>query len=180
MSLSNAPAGYPKKNTEGFDLFYPIGGDGLPAGRARVMYDGQTFEDMKEVREYQRRVAAQPDNPEGVYQDGRGSVLARSLEDSEAAYLYSRRAEYGQVKHNGDLFRDVLSGSHTEIANAVQTGDRVFIQINNEDYKWFSRYNGRLKEVVDEAFRKARSGGKVVTDTFGNVLESGDGSGDGR
>lgn len=54
---------------------------------------------------------------------GRGTVPAGSLSKNDAAYIYYRSHDYRLAKHNGDLFRDLCSGSHHDIARAIQLGD---------------------------------------------------------
>lgn len=41
---SNAPDGYPLRSPAGFPLSYPIGGDGLPAGPARILVGQALFD----------------------------------------------------------------------------------------------------------------------------------------
>jgi len=59
---SNAPAGYPDTSYSGYPLFYPIGGDGKPAGPPRLWFEGQTFADEDEIEVYKRRNKRRDEN----------------------------------------------------------------------------------------------------------------------
>lgn len=54
---------------------------------------------------------------------GRGSVPVTSLTDNDKAYLRSVLGNYLLVKQNGDIYRDVLSGTHEQINLAINAGD---------------------------------------------------------
>jgi hypothetical protein len=62
--FSNAPEGWPDTTDSGLPLYYPIGGDGLPDGAPRLVYDSQTFADEAEVETYKRRAKARDENLE--------------------------------------------------------------------------------------------------------------------
>jgi hypothetical protein len=145
MSLSNAPEGYPKTNREGYDLFYPIGGDGKPAGRARIMFDGQTMEDMKEVREYQRRVKDWHTRPEVVWPDGTGVFFPSDLTDDDLAYLRGEVGPYGVATGGRQLSFDIMRGPAAGINHAINRGDRF----NPGSNKW----DVASKVVVEEVKR---------------------------
>lgn len=64
MTNSNAPAGYPSKNEEGYELFYALGLDKQPAPGTQpsIIFDGQTFGNMEEVRSYKERTQKNKEN----------------------------------------------------------------------------------------------------------------------
>ena len=62
--FSNSPPGYPDTSDSGYPLFWAIGGDGLPVGVPRLVYDGQTFADEAEVESYKVRARARDGNLE--------------------------------------------------------------------------------------------------------------------
>jgi len=168
MSLSNAPVGYPQKNTEGYDLFYPIGGNGLPAGKARVMFDSQTFEDVAEVKEYQRRLVAQPKDPVGVYPDGTGMFFPTDLSDNDTAYIRGELGPYGVATNGRQLSFDVMKGGAAEINHAITRGDRI----NPGSNKWPTDdvQPALVKEVARLTALNGKSKGVVRTDQFGNKM----------
>lgn len=55
--------------------------------------------------------------------DGRGSFPVGRLTGNDKAYLRSVVGTYVLVKQNGDIYRDVLSGSDLEIRAAIRDGD---------------------------------------------------------
>lgn len=57
--------------------------------------------------------------------DGRGSFPVGQLTANDAAYLRSVVGRYVLMKQNGDIFRDVLAGSHDDINRAIELGDRT-------------------------------------------------------
>ena len=54
---------------------------------------------------------------------GRGRIPAAGLSRDDAAYLWHRHHDYRLKRRNGDLFREVLSGSHEDINRAIQLAD---------------------------------------------------------
>src|SRR5574343_256816 len=54
---------------------------------------------------------------------GRGTIPAGQLSPNDAAFLWHKQHDYILQRHNGDLFRDVCSGSGDDIARAIQKGD---------------------------------------------------------
>ena len=90
--FSNAPPGYPDTTDDGYALFYPIGGDGLPAGFPMLRYDGQSFADREEIENYKRRAKARDENLENwrkawEAQIHTGLFPAESITQEEAWHL---------------------------------------------------------------------------------------------
>lgn len=59
---SNAPSGYPNRSPAGYPLFYPIGGDGKPAGQPRVAFGENTFANDAEIEAWMAAVVARDAN----------------------------------------------------------------------------------------------------------------------
>lgn len=64
-----------------------------------------------------------PENPTAAPPPGRGSIPVGSLSADDRCYIRDKVGAYLSIKQNGDLWRDVCSGSATEIANAIQAAD---------------------------------------------------------
>lgn len=78
---------------------------------------------------------------------GRGSIPASQLSKNDAAYLWHRHHDYRLARRNGDLFREVCSGSHHDIARAIQKGD-----LANPGMGAATPDDARLPAIVDAAF----------------------------
>lgn len=85
--------------------------------------------------------------------DGTGSIPVGELSDNDCAYLAGEREAYQHVKHNGDLSRDVLSGSHDDINRSINTGDRI----NYSRGPWGVVDHPQLRQAVQQAFAVAKS-----------------------
>lgn len=57
---SNAPEGYPLRSPALYPLVYPLGGDGVPVGEAKVLFAGNTFADDAAVEYYIERTTRSP------------------------------------------------------------------------------------------------------------------------
>ena len=113
--FSNAPAGYPDTSASGYPLFYPLGGDGLPAGFPRIVYDGQTFADEAEVESYKVRAKVRDENLEAWRKAWEAEVHngyfhATSISQHEGWHLR-------QLSHvRGDsIWYVAMSGTNAEI-----------------------------------------------------------------
>ncbi len=117
---SNAPAGYPDVSSEGYPLFYPIGGDGLPAGPARLYYLGNTFADATELETWKLRARQRDDNLEAwraAWQAERhwGPLFISGSFGPIGFYVAKLAHDYA-VQGRGDLFPKVYAGTNGEIA----------------------------------------------------------------
>lgn len=81
--------------------------------------------------------------------NGRGKIPVGALSNDDLCYLWNRHHDYRLKYQNGDLFRDVLAGTHDEIANAIQTADRLNPGMNKWDTK-----NTELVAAVEAAFKR--------------------------
>jgi hypothetical protein len=79
------------------------------------------FSTPEEYWAWRRRADSQAHSDGGA--PGRGTIPAASLSRNDAAYLRYRAHDYVMARRNGDLTREVLSGSHDDIARVIQLGD---------------------------------------------------------
>lgn len=107
------------------------------------------FKAPSEYEEWKRRVEERNANigKEDWKHPGRGTFPVANLSIRDCGYLWYRSHDYTLRKHNGDLFRDVLSGSHDDIARAINMGDTF-----NPSMGRTAPDNPALVVLVDQAF----------------------------
>lgn len=114
---------------------------------------GGPFKTPAEALDWMRRVdkrdanLAESDRTGAWKSPGRGSIPVTSLSRDDAAYVRYRSHDYTLKVHNGDLFRDLCSGSHDDIARAIMLGDTV-----NPGMKAWTPDNQALIAAVDRLF----------------------------
>jgi hypothetical protein len=117
--FSNAPAGFPDTSDSGYAYWYAIGGDGLPVGVPRLVYDGSTFADEVEIELYQKRSKARDENLEAWRQawdaeQHNGLFPATSITQEEAWHLRQLSMTRGD-----SIWYFACSGSNRDI-NALK------------------------------------------------------------
>jgi hypothetical protein len=130
---SNAPAGMADVDVaSGFPLYYPgvnADGEGVPAGAPWYVYapgmTAQTPDEAKLALARDPQRTANLTAVEAAWKAARfdGPIVAAWMAVGDAAYAANRAAEYGIATGGRDLFRDLLSGTNTEIALARHNGE---------------------------------------------------------
>lgn len=125
--MSNAPEGYPKVSPTGYELTYPIDGNGKVVGKPTLRFDNQDFADEAEIEHYKKRLARRIQvGQTGVDRKGDGQFPAGWVTPEKspglAEYLWFRRIPYHFHTGGRDIHFDFLSGSMLEVNNAKQIG----------------------------------------------------------
>lgn len=119
-------AGWP----QGTYLFGPMEAKYVPVKLpGRGWENAGPFNDPKEFDQWVADVMQRDKNMResdrlGLWKvDGRGSLPVTEASVDDLCYVWHKQHDYRLKYHNGDLFREVFSGKHDDIARAIQTGD---------------------------------------------------------
>lgn len=144
----------PTRSPAGYPLFYAIGAGNAPVGPARVLYNGQTFDDDAAVASYIAAVAAAHTADDAsaaaaAAQVFAGPVPVATLTHADLQFLWWATINPATPKmHNWEY--TVLSGSRAAIQQAMATIGNNVAQMRGYDA---AKYGGVLRSYYDEALK---------------------------